>query len=145
MTRNRLRKLGLAGVLAIGGLVLAPLAASADVNKCSKDLTKNAAKVTTDVQKELAKCVDGWLKEEDKVSANYRNGKLNWAGEGEAASLNKAADKCEKSLLKILQWATRQRPEALSGKLRIPLYFVPCLGNNASPGHTRTCLRYEIG
>ena len=101
MKLNKMRKLGLAGALAIGGLVFAPLAASADVNKCSKELTKNAAKVTTDVQKELAKCVDGWLKDEDKVLANHAKGKLDFGGGKASAGLLKAAEKCQKSLVKI--------------------------------------------
>jgi hypothetical protein len=85
--------------------LLTPLAASADVNKCSKELSKNSAKVATDVQKELAKCVDGWLKDEDKVLINALKGNYSFDGvTGESSGLLKAAAKCEKSLLKILQW-----------------------------------------
>ena len=102
MKLNTIRKLGLAGALAIGGLLFAPLAASADVNTCSKDVTKNAAKVATDVQKELAKCVDGWLKDEDKVLANATKWQVSFDGvTGDSAGLPKAAEKCEKSLVKI--------------------------------------------
>lgn len=101
MKLNRIRKLGLAGALAIGGLLFAPLAASADVNKCAKEISKNGAKVATDVAKELTKCVDGWLKDEDKVLANQAKGKELLNGDDAAKGLNKAAEKCQKSLVKI--------------------------------------------
>ncbi len=109
MFSQKLKRFALLGGFAAAGLVFGPMAASADVNKCGKDVTKNNAKITTDVQKELAKCVDGWLKDEDKVAANIAKGLAKTPPVSEADSIEagaskgliKAALKCQKSLAKI--------------------------------------------
>ena len=85
MKLNQMKKLGLLGAAAFA-LTLTPLAASAQLDKCSKDVTKNATKATADVQKELDKCVEGWIKTEVK---------------GDPSKFAKQAEKCEKSLTKI--------------------------------------------
>ncbi len=97
MIRRRL--LGIAGAFAAAGLMLAPGTSSAALDKCSKEISKNAAKLSSDVQKGLQKCVDGWLKEEAKVAANLAKGKT-IAG-GASATLIKAAEKCEKEIEKV--------------------------------------------
>ncbi len=83
MNLNQLKKLGVLGAAACA-LIFAPVAASAQLDKCTKDITKNAAKATADVQKELAKCVDGWIKTDLK-------------GKGQL----KQAEKCQAGLIKI--------------------------------------------
>ncbi len=97
MIRRRL--LGIAGAFAAAGLMLAPVNASAALDKCSKEISKNSAKLSSDVQKGLQKCVDGWLKEEAKVASNLSKGKT-LAG-GAAKTLITAAAKCEKEIEKI--------------------------------------------
>lgn len=97
MIRRRL--LGIAGAFAAAGLMLAPGNASAALDKCSKEVSKNSGKLSADVQKGLQKCVDGWLKEEGKVAANLDKGKT--IEGGAAKTLPKAAAKCQKEIEKL--------------------------------------------
>ena len=97
MIRRRL--LGIAGAFAAASLMLAPGNASAVLDKCSKEVSKNAAKLSADVQKGLQKCVDGWLKEEAKVASNIGKGKT--LEGGAAKTLPKAAAKCQKEIEKL--------------------------------------------
>ncbi len=83
MRLNRLGRHGFLGVAACV-LTLIPIGPSAQIDKCSQALTKSSAKVVSDVQKEMAKCVDGWLKTETK-------------GKGHI----KQAEKCQAGLIKI--------------------------------------------
>jgi hypothetical protein len=85
--------------LAAAGLVLAPLAASADLNKCSKDIQKNGTKIAADVVKELDKCVQGILKDLDKGEANRAKGKVDF--DIPEAGMLKAVSKCEAGMAKV--------------------------------------------
>ncbi len=71
-------------VVLVAASLLAAAPVGAELNKCQKDISKNHAKISADVQKELQKCADFAQKDLDK-----------------GKTLRKAAEKCERSLGKI--------------------------------------------
>jgi hypothetical protein len=91
--------LTVAGAIALAGYLLAPVQATADLNKCGKEVAKNGFKMAIEAQKNLQACVDAQLAEEDKAAANVAKGKT--VTDKAFAGLHKAGLKCQKSIAKL--------------------------------------------